>query len=106
MSKRLYFVVRADLSEGRRVAMAIHTMDQWSSKYGPQQGTIIVYEVGSEAELLKHLPSGGQTVLWREPDLGNEATAFATDVGRFGLPLLGSTPRKTRIRVNPYRTAA
>jgi len=67
-------------------------MDQWSLQFGPQQGTVIVYQVPNEESLLKMLPEGGQTVLWREPDLDNQATAFATDQGRMDLPLLGQRP--------------
>lgn len=88
-TNRLYFVVRGDLPIGRAMAQAIHAMDEWSAAHGPQQGTVIVYEVADEEELLNRLPSQGRTVLWREPDLGNQATAFATDLGRMKLPLLG-----------------
>ena len=89
MCERLYFVVRTDLSEGKRMAQALHAMDLWGAHYGPQQGTVIVYGVPSEEHLLELLPEDGQTVLWREPDLNDEATAFATDRGRMNLPLLG-----------------
>ena len=89
MCDRLYFVTRTDLPEGRRAAQVIHAMDEWGALYGPQRGTVVVYGVSSEAELLAALPEGGKTVLWREPDLKNQATAFATDRGRLELPLLG-----------------
>ncbi len=89
---RLYFVVRMDLDEGRRIAQAIHAMDEWAAEYGPQRGAVVVYGVKSQWALLDNLPEGGRTVLWREPDLDNEATAFATDIGRMKLPLLGSPP--------------
>jgi len=89
-SDRLYFVTRTDLSEGRRAAQLIHAMDEWTTRFGRQGGTVIVYGVSSEDELLRLLPNGNsRTVLWREPDLDNEATAFATDKGRMNLPLLG-----------------
>ena len=91
---RLYFVTRTDLSEGRRAAQILHAMDLWVSRYGPQGGTVIVYAVPSEEHLLKVLPREGRTVLWREPDLGDQATAFATDVGRMDLPLLGRHPKE------------
>jgi len=97
---RLYFVTRTDLSEGRRAAMAIHAMDEWCHAHGPHRGTVIVYAVPSEDDLMACLPKEGRTILWREPDLNNEATAFATDAGRLELPLLG---RKTS---NCYRRAA
>lgn len=88
-TNRLYFVTRADLSEGRRAAQLLHALDDWNSLYGPQKGTVIVYQVPDEKALLAHLPTEGRTVLWREPDLKNQATAFATDKGRLELPLLG-----------------
>lgn len=86
---RLYFVVRTDIGIGRAMAQAIHAMDEWAAVHGPQKGTVIVYEVAGEEELLSMLPQEGRTLLWREPDLGNQATAFATDRGRMDLPLLG-----------------
>jgi hypothetical protein len=86
---RLYFVTRSDLSEGRRAAQLLHAMDCWTTQHGPQQGTVIVYSVPNEDALLGCLPSTGRTVLWREPDLNNQATAFASDIGRMELPLLG-----------------
>lgn len=89
MCDRLYFVTRTDLSEGRRTAQVIHAMDEWCALYGPQKGTVIVYAVPSEEALLAALPTDGKTVLWREPDLKHQATAFATDQGRLELPLLG-----------------
>ncbi len=95
-TNRLYFVVRTDVGIGRAMAQAIHACDEWTALYGPQQGTVIVYEVSSEEHLMEVLPEGGQTVLWREPDLGNQATAFATDVGRMNLPLLGQAQPERR----------
>jgi len=91
---RLYFVTRTDISEGRRTAMVIHAMDRWSALYGPHNGTVIVYQVPNEDRLLELLPESGRTALWREPDLGDEATAFATDIGRMDLPLLGRKQKK------------
>ena len=88
-TNRLYFVVRTDVGIGRAVAQSLHAMDEWTARFGPQKGTVIVYEVPSEEALLDRLPAHGRTVLWREPDLDNQATAFATDTGRMDLPLLG-----------------
>lgn len=102
----LYFVTRNDLSEGRRAAQLLHAMDCWTTRYGPQNGTVIVYGVASEADLLEVLPTEGKTVLWREPDLDNEATAFATDIGRMDLPLLGRAKRRRRSHHGYERQAA
>jgi hypothetical protein len=89
MSDRLYFVTRDDLTEGRRAAQLLHAMDLWTTAHGPQGGTVIVYSVPDEDTLLACPPSTGRTVLWREPDLNDQATAFASDAGRMDLPLLG-----------------
>lgn len=94
-SPRLYFVTRDDLPEGRRAAQLIHAGQLWAARPrgGPHDGTVIVYSVPDEDALLDALEGlieqGAQTVLWREPDLKNQATAFATDFGRMDLPLLG-----------------
>lgn len=90
--ERLYFVTRSDLSEGKRCAQAVHAMDLWATAHGPQNGTVIIYAVKDEGELLAlrdRLPQGSRHVLFREPDLGLEATALATDAGPLRLPLLG-----------------
>jgi hypothetical protein len=76
-------------------------MDEWTARFGPQGGTVIVYSVPDEDALLDALESVGQgsrTVLWREPDLHDQATAFATDKGRLELPLLGRQQRQQEIR--------
>jgi len=95
-SPRLYFVTRDDLSEGRRAAQLIHAGQLW----GPHDGTVIIYSVPNEDALLDVLDDlnerGARTVLWREPDLKNQATAFATDFGRMELPLLGRKPQEQR----------
>ena len=85
----LYFVVRADLPEGRRAAQLVHAGMEWAARYGPWQGPVLIYGVGSRRELLRVAPAGGRTALWREPDLHNQVTAFATDQGPRRLPLLG-----------------
>jgi len=66
-------------------------MDEWVALHGPQRGTIIVYEVPNERDLhlvWEHVEHDG--VIFHEPDLGGEATAFATPRGPLDLPLLGS----------------
>jgi len=94
-------VARSDLSEGRRAAQLIHAMDLWTARFGPQNGTVIVYEVPTEEDLLlvwryviDQKPAGG--VLFREPDLDGQATAMATSHGPMELTLLGSGGRLKR----------
>ncbi len=84
---RLYFAARRDMSPGKCAAQVAHAMDEWTAAHGPQQGTVIVCGVDGEAELMASLPEGGKTVLWREPDMGGQATVFATNK-RLSLPLL------------------
>jgi hypothetical protein len=97
---RLYFVTRSDLSEGRRAAQLVHAMDEWAAEHGPQQGTVIVYEVPTEQDLLlvwAHvLEQDAPSVMFREPDLGHAATAMATAHGPMDLPLLGSALAKAK----------
>lgn len=97
---RLYFVVRADLSEGRRAAQLIHAMDEWAALHGPQRGTVVVYGVPSEQALLETwrqtVDAQANGVVFREPDLKGQATAFATDHGPLELPLLGSPLCKSK----------
>ena len=86
----LYFVVRSDLTPGRQAAQLIHAMDLWCEANGPQRGTVIVYQTGSERSLLRiweeRVREDG--VIFHEPDLEGEATAFATPRGPLRLPLL------------------
>lgn len=86
-NRRLYFAARKDLSRGKCAAQVAHAMDVWTAEHGPQDGTVIVCGVDSEEQLLACLPVGGKTVLWREPDMGGQATVFATNC-RLSLPLL------------------
>lgn len=89
--KTLYVAVRGDLSggEGRRAAQIAHAVDSWVGLYGPHGGIIIVYVVGDEKTLLQHTPPE-RSVIWKEPDFDNQATAFASDQGRIEIPLLSS----------------
>lgn len=89
--ERLYFCTRADLNTGRQAAQLIHAMDEWAAWRGPHHGVVVVYEVADEQSLLNAIPEKGDTLLWREPDLNYQATAWATNAGRQELPLLGKT---------------
>ena len=101
--ERLYFVVRTDLSEGRRASQLLHAMDNWTARFGPQQGTVIVYGVPDE-EALEALREtlGTNTVVFHEPDLGDSLTALATSHGPLKLPLLGSKSLKRKR--TPYKS--
>lgn len=89
MKQKLYFVTRKDLDPGRRAAQLIHAMDEWASRRGPHLGTVIIYEVRNEPALLKWWDKLGEDgAMFREPDLGDAATAFATSHGPLPLSLL------------------
>ena len=99
MPERLYFAVRADLSEGSRAAQLVHAMGMWSDVFEPHQGTVVVYAVPDEPALRELWDwtsrSAEDGVLWMEPDLG-EFTALATTLGPLELPLLGQHRRRKR----------
>ena len=99
---RLYFAVRTDLSEGRRMAQALHAMNCWVSKHGPHDGTVIVYGVPDETALLQ-LWERIEGILWREPDFDDEATALATQDGPHDLPLLGRHRKRRMVPPAPRR---
>ena len=82
----LSVVVRKDLPWSYRVAQAVHAMDDYAGKHGRHGGPVLVFAAKDEAHLLARAPVGG--VLFREPDLGDEATAFAVKGRWEGLPLL------------------
>ena len=94
--ERLYFAVREDIPTGRATAQIAHAMDEWAALHGPQQGTVVVYSVEDEGHLLEVMPAEGRTILWREPDLSDEATAFAADAGPLDLPLYRGHRRRAR----------
>jgi hypothetical protein len=75
-------------------------MDEWVAVHGPQQGTVIVYEVPDEAALLDAFErvKGHPRTLFREPDFDMAGTAFVTSAGPLDLPLLGSGKRSRRRR--------
>jgi len=81
-------VTRKDLSEGKRAAQLLHAMDHWALNHGPHLGTVIVYGVPKEQDLISAVPANGKCVLWHEPDLNNQLTAFATDQPMESLKLL------------------
>lgn len=89
MKPYLYFVTRDDLHEGRRAAQILHAGLDWVARHGAHNGAVLVYSVPDEDTLLANLPVEGRTVLWREPDLKHQATAFATDLKPTNLCLLG-----------------
>lgn len=71
----MYVLVRGDLTPGSQIAQAIHAAVEYTLEHPARVvPTVVALEVDSEEQLLEHAHAFG--VLFREPDLGGEATAF------------------------------
>lgn len=87
-------VVRADLSLAQQLCQAVHAAHEAGIKFGDPNGisSVVVCSVPNEQGLLIELQKanarGIKSVLFKEPDINNEATAFSTE------PIVGSL-RKT-----------
>lgn len=93
---KLFVLVRGDLPPGLQYAQAVHAAVEYALAYPDSTRATpnaVVLNVLDEDDLLLYAglnPKGG--IVFREPDRGGEATAYATivDDGRFqGLPLAG-----------------
>lgn len=86
-------LVRDDLPGGTQLAQAVHAAVEYTLKEPDRAGaapTVVVLSVPDETSLLSRFASNG--LLFREPDLDGQATAFAVvDDGRSfsDLPLAG-----------------
>lgn len=83
---RMYVIVRGDLLPGYQMAQAAHAATYLAAESKLslyQHPTITILNVPNEAVLMnvlemhQHIPGDPEPFLFREPDLGNEATAFA-----------------------------
>jgi hypothetical protein len=79
-------VVRQDLPIEQQIVQAVHAAHESGIYLSPPTGqttSVVVCSVKSEQQLLNTLDRvesrGIKTILFREPDIGNEATAFATE---------------------------
>lgn len=86
--QKLYIIVRSDLSPGAQCAQACHAMRAFSGQHPERDATwyrdsnnLVVLNVASEGELMQWLEmlqgTGAPVALFREPDFGDQATAFA-----------------------------
>lgn len=78
--KRLYVVVRGDLPIGLQMAQACHAVREFARTCPEVDAgeNLVVLNTQGEAQLLRLWHDcPGSTVLFREPDLQNEFTAFA-----------------------------
>ena len=85
LSPRMYVLVRSDLKPGLQAAQACHAASYLSAA-DPlvlyQHPTTIVLGVSDEKELIEQAKAAGyystsRGFMFREPDLGMEATAYA-----------------------------
>lgn len=93
---KLYVLVRDDLSPGLQLAQAVHAATAFAQRHPERSASTenaVILAVPDEATLLSYATDDG--VLFREPDLGDEATAFATvseGSAYSSLPLAGRVP--------------
>lgn len=93
VESKIYVLVRSDLAPGLQLAQAVHAATAFALAHPERASStpnVVVLAVPDEAALLSFADSAG--VVFREPDVGDEATAFATvsDSTRFScLPLAG-----------------
>lgn len=108
--KRLYVVVRGDLPVGLQMAQACHAAREFAFKFWEQDvgENLVVLQAKNEGHLLRLWVENDEdgeranSVLFREPDLGNEFTAFAAS-GKArrhlsALPLAGKAYVKPDVR--------
>jgi hypothetical protein len=95
-SDKLYVLVRGDLSPGLQLAQAVHAATEYALRFPAMARStenVVVLNVADEPELLSHAEPSG--FLFHEPDVNDEATAYAivADGRRFStLPLAGRSP--------------
>lgn len=96
---KLYVLVRGDLSPGLQVAQAVHAATEYALRLpalARSTPNVVVLSVPDEATLLRFASPSG--FLFHEPDVGDEATAYAevTTGERYSsLPLVGREPVMT-----------
>lgn len=87
--QKLYLVTRRDLPVGTQVAQLCHAFRQFVAEHAAAElrwletsNTVACLEVEDEASLLRIADRLTTYSLFREPDLGGAATAFATLEGQ------------------------
>ena len=83
MSKRLYVIVRKDLSESYRAVQAGHAVAEWLLHDQTWRNETLIYlGVENESDLLRWADrlnfKGIKYTGFNEPDINNELTAIAT----------------------------
>ncbi len=91
-SQKLYVLVRKDLSKSQQAVQAGHAVAEYLL-HGPitkwENGTLIYLGVNNEQELVDWKMQLNNYIEFREPDIGNQITAIATEENKFsGMRLL------------------
>lgn len=83
LEKRLYVLIRKDLSRSQQAVQAGHAVAEYLLKRPSTQwdnGTLIYLSVCSEQELREWAEKLGDRCVWfLEPDIGNQMTALAVE---------------------------
>lgn len=82
---KLYAIVRVDLPKGLQCAQVGHALIEWTSYYTPPDNLVVLQIANEEQLVALHArlldfakrDHSSKPVLFREPDLGGEATAIA-----------------------------
>lgn len=69
--------MRADLAPGAQLAQAVHASIELSQGHDDLPETVVVLAVADEPALITQAGAVSGGALFREPDLGDEATAYA-----------------------------
>ncbi len=89
MDKKLYVLVREDLSKSQQAVQAGHAVAEWMKSYGSRKawenGTLVYLRGGYDEQSLEEMyhildkltNDGLYIVQFNEPDLDDEMTAFA-----------------------------
>lgn len=82
LEKKMYVLVRKDLSKSQQAVQSGHAIASYlinNPKTKWNNGTLVYLQVHNEEELLRWVDKiNSDIALFREPDIGNEATALAT----------------------------
>ena len=102
--EKLFVIVRADLPAGLQVAQACHALRQFVAEHPETDrawfegsNNLVVLQVPSEGALLAlaERAHGVPASVFREPDLGDQATAIA--IGPAGSALVAQLPLALRV---------
>lgn len=85
-SKKLYILVRKDISKSQQAVQAGHAVAEYLLRVPNthwDNGTLIYLGVKNERELIEWGNKLSSWIGFREPDIGNQLTAIATEENLF-----------------------